>query len=60
MLPLKNHTNRANLGDPMLSDLTAEDWERDVHLFEPVPFSRVFAPVSMNSHPFLGTLSSPI
>ena len=45
----------------MLSDLTAEDWERDVHLFEPVPFnSRVFAPVSMNSHPFLGTLSSPI
>ncbi|XMA13632.1 hypothetical protein WAI453_006423 [Rhynchosporium graminicola] len=47
--------------DPMLSDLTADDWESDIHLFRPMAFNQdAFAPVSTDSDPLLGTSSSPI
>jgi len=49
-------------GDPMLSNLSAEDWENcDVCTFIPTPFQpEPFMPVPFESEPLLGTSSSPI
>ncbi|XMA20336.1 hypothetical protein WAI453_013127 [Rhynchosporium graminicola] len=57
----RNNSEVQDDEDPMLSDLTAEDWESNIHLFRLRPYKlSAFALILFDSVPVLGTSSSQI